>query len=61
MVRIIIALAPAVALILSGTAVEFDAFLDRSLLRFLVGGIAVAAGLVWLWSVVKEWRAKVRN
>lgn len=61
MVRIIIALALAVALILSGTAVEFDAFLDRSLLRFLVGGIAVAAGLVWLWSVVKEWRAKVRN
>jgi hypothetical protein len=61
MVRIIIALALAVALILAGTAVEFDAFLDRSLLRFLVGGIAVAAGLVWLWSVVKEWRAKVRN
>jgi hypothetical protein len=60
-VRIIIALALAVALILAGTAVEFDAFLDRSLLRFLVGGIAVAAGLVWLWSVVKEWRAKVRN
>lgn len=61
MVRITIALALAAALILAGTAVEYDAFLDRSLLRFLVGGIAVTAGLVWLWTVLKEWRMRVRN
>jgi len=27
----------------------------------LVGAIAVTAGLVWLWSIIKEWRTKVRN
>ena len=59
--RITIALALAVALALAGAAVEYDAFVDGSLLRFLVGGIAVTAGLVWLWTVLKEWRTKVRN
>ena len=47
MVRITIALALAAALIIAGAVVEFDAFLDQSLMRFLVGGIAVTAGLVW--------------
>jgi hypothetical protein len=44
----------------AGAAVEFDSWLDGSLLRFLVGGIAVTAGLVWLWRVLKEWRSKSR-
>jgi len=48
-------------LIIAGALVEFDAFQDQSLLRFLVGAIAVTAGLVWLWSIIKEWRTKVRN
>jgi hypothetical protein len=43
MVRITIAIALAVALIVAGAAVEFDAWLDGSLLRILVGGIAVTA------------------
>ena len=61
MVRLTIALALAAALIIAGALVEFDAFQDQSLLRFLVGTIAVTAGLVWLWSIIKEWRTKVRN
>ena len=61
MVRITIALALAAALVIAGALVEFDAFQDQSLLRFLVGAIAVTAGLVWLWSIIKEWRTKVRN
>ncbi|MGC1345529.1 MAG: hypothetical protein WA863_05365 [Methyloceanibacter sp.] len=48
MVRITIALALAAVLIIAGAAVEFDAFLDQSLIRLLVGGIAVTAGLVWI-------------
>ena len=60
MVRLTIALALAAALIIAGALVEFDAFQDQSLLRFLVGAIAVTAGLVWLWSIIKEWRTKVR-
>jgi hypothetical protein len=43
MVRITIALALAAVLIIAGAAVEFDAFLDQSLIRLLVGGIAVTA------------------
>jgi hypothetical protein len=48
MVRITIAFALAAVLIIAGAAVEFDAFLDQSLIRLLVGGIAVTAGLVWI-------------
>jgi hypothetical protein len=61
MVRLTIALALAAALVIAGALVEFDAFQDQSLLRFLIGAIAVTAGLVWLWSIIKEWRTKVRN
>jgi hypothetical protein len=39
MVRISIAFALAAALTLAGVAVDFDAFLDRSPVRFVVGGI----------------------
>jgi hypothetical protein len=56
MVSLSIALALAAALTLA--AVEFDAYLVQSLVRFLVGGSVVTAGLVSLWAVVKEWRTK---
>lgn len=49
MVRITIALALAAVLIIAGAAVEFDAFLDQSLIRLLVGGIAVII-LAWFGS-----------
>lgn len=59
MVRISIAFALAAAFTLAGLAVEFDAFLDRSPIRFVVGGIAIVLGLVWLWNLVQEWRTKI--
>lgn len=60
MVRLSIALVLAVALTLAGAAVDFDALLNRAPGKFVVGGVAIALGLLWLRAIIKEWRAKAR-
>jgi hypothetical protein len=56
MVRLPLACALAVALILAGGAIEYDAFATNSPLKFSVALITMGLGIVWLYSTVREWR-----
>jgi predicted outer membrane lipoprotein len=56
MVRLTLACALAVALILAGGAIEYDAFATNSPLKFSVALIAMGLGIAWLYSTVREWR-----
>jgi hypothetical protein len=58
MVRLSISLVLAAALTLAGVALAYQAFTRTVPFEFVVSGFAISAGLVWLWAVVKEWRAK---
>jgi hypothetical protein len=57
MVRLSIALVLAVALTLAGAAVDFDALLNSAPGKFVVCGVAVALGLVWLRAIMLLVRA----
>jgi hypothetical protein len=58
MVRLPLACALAVALILAGGAIEYDAFATNSALKFSVALIAMGLGIAWLYSTVREWRLR---
>jgi hypothetical protein len=58
MVRLSISLVLAAALTLAGVALACQAFTRTVPFEFVVSGFAIAAGLTWLWAVIKEWRAK---
>ena len=58
MVRLPLACALAVALILAGGAIEYDAFATNSFLKFSVALIAMGLGIAWLYSTVREWRLR---
>ena len=58
MVRLSISLVLAASLTLAGVALAYQAFTRTVPFEFVVSGFAIAAGLTWLWSVIKEWRAK---
>jgi len=58
MVRLSMSLVLATALTLAGVILAYEAFTRIVPLEFVVSGLAIAVGLTWLWSVIKEWRAK---
>lgn len=58
MVRLSMSLVLATALTLAGVILAYEAFTRIVPLEFVVSGFAIAAGLTWLGSVIKEWRAK---
>jgi hypothetical protein len=56
MVRLSISFVLAAGLTLAGLLLEYDALMHNAPFEFVVSMLAMAAGLVWLWAVVKEWR-----
>lgn len=56
--RLSISLVFAAALTLAGVALAYQACARTAPFEFVVSGFAIAAGLTWLWSVIREWRAK---
>jgi fucose permease len=56
MARLLLSFILALALVLAGAAIEYDAINTNSPLRFFVALIAMGLGLAWLWSTAKETR-----
>ena len=58
MARLTLSFFLAAALTCAGIAVGDVAFIDHSLAKFGIGGLAIGLGVVWLWAIIDEWRTK---
>jgi hypothetical protein len=58
MVRLSLSFVLATGLILSGVALQAVAISDTSPLKYADSILAIASGVVWLWRIIKEWRAR---
>ena len=58
MARLTLSFFPCSSLTCAGIAVDYVAFIDHSLAKFGIGGLAIGLGVVWLWAIIDEWRTK---
>ena len=58
MVRLSLPLVLAIMLILAGVAIAYDAITQHDMFPLVGSALVTGLGLLGLWAVIKEWRAK---